>query len=106
MTGLRVSCCVPFCKRSRGDWRDDPVTADMEWICANHWRALPSRRRRLYSTIHKRANEEPAEQFQWKRLAAWLWPRLKAFVIEHTLVGPNQAGLDPKRTPRWGTKRH
>lgn len=38
----RISCCVPFCRRT---YRNDEGFA--EWICAPHWRGVPLRYRRF-----------------------------------------------------------
>lgn len=49
MSGLRIRCCVPFCTRTRGDRKNSPVCEGMEWICAEHWQAVPARYRRAHS---------------------------------------------------------
>lgn len=38
----RITCCVPFCRRT---YRNDE--GFVEWICAPHWRAVPLRYRRF-----------------------------------------------------------
>ncbi len=38
----RIACCVPFCRRWR---RGDPRS---EWICWDHWKRIPLKRRRAY----------------------------------------------------------
>lgn len=47
MAGERLQCCVPFCGRSRGDRKGDPVDRYDEWICGDHWK-LVSRRTKLF----------------------------------------------------------
>ncbi len=52
----RIACCVPFCTRTRGDRKGDPVARYSEWICGKHWaavrrdlkRILARRRRTLF----------------------------------------------------------
>ena len=43
----RLTCCVPFCRRTRGDRKNSPVTEGMEWVCADHW-PLVSRRTKAF----------------------------------------------------------
>ena len=45
----RLSCCVPFCKRTTGK-------QFREWICAAHWRAVP-REVKLFRRRADKANE-------------------------------------------------
>lgn len=38
---MRLTCCVPFCRRTTGrpeavEWPDDV------WICGPHWKAVPA----------------------------------------------------------------
>lgn len=50
----RLTCLVPFCRHTRGDWKNDPLPSDlsrMQWVCAEHWRAVP----RQLRAIHRRA---------------------------------------------------
>ena len=44
---VRLACCVPFCRRTRGDRKNSPVTEGMEWLCADHW-PLVSRRTKAF----------------------------------------------------------
>lgn len=34
---MRIACCVPFCRRTRGDRKGWPLTEGDEWICQDHW---------------------------------------------------------------------
>ena len=43
---MRISCCVPFCKRTRGDWKHDKLVEGSEWICQDHWPLVPKHYRR------------------------------------------------------------
>jgi len=56
----RISCCVPFCRRTR-----KPVQVYEEWLCANHWRALPRDLRQEHSRLkrHFALGRIPPEQF-------------------------------------------
>lgn len=38
---IRARCLVPFCNHTRGDRKNSPVHEGMEWICGQHWRAVP-----------------------------------------------------------------
>lgn len=44
----RLPCCVPFCRRTRGQRKDDryPIEAT-EWLCADHWKLADRRLRQL-----------------------------------------------------------
>ena len=63
----RMRCVVPFCRHTTGRFTSG------EWICADHWRAVPARLKRL---------KRLAERRQRAALAGWLWRRCKATAIE------------------------
>lgn len=76
----RVRCLVPFCRRTTPAGR---FGADAQWICGDHWRAIPKPRRRVWGRLRKR----------WRRYgpqagvhfdARWwrIWDRLKRAAIE------------------------
>lgn len=67
----RVRCSVPHCRRTRPD---DGLP---EWICADHWSAIPEQRRRAYLRA-KRAKVTA----QWPEALARLWRRLVSIAIE------------------------
>ena len=49
---LRLRCSVPFCTRTRGRWKGEPpISADMSWICGDHWRLVPVYMRRRHSRL-------------------------------------------------------
>lgn len=84
MTGLRLNCCVPFCRRTRGDRKNDPVTPGQEWLCGDHWRLVDRRRRRVWGRLCGR----------WRRfgppaaadaIECRLWSRLKHQAIERAV---------------------
>lgn len=56
----RVACCVPFCGRTTSR----PYS---EWICSNHWRLVPKRKRQLYSLAKRRRKPESVQAFLWSR---------------------------------------
>lgn len=53
----RVSCCVPFCQRTRGDRKGDPLFPGMEWICGPHWRLVDKRIKRLRAANRRRRGD-------------------------------------------------
>lgn len=64
----RLSCCVPFCRRWR---RSDRPGGD--WICWDHWKRIPLKRRRAYfRAVAERAPEWLSER---KPLPRWMRPR-------------------------------
>lgn len=44
----RIHCCVPFCENSRPNDNSYP-----EWICAEHYRAVPRRLRAFKARVQK-----------------------------------------------------
>lgn len=80
MTG-RLACQVPFCRRTRGDRKGDPVRPGMEWICGKHWRLVSYRRRYTYSAIRRRMRRYPEEP-RWRHMADAWWERCKTAAIE------------------------
>jgi len=95
MTGERLPCCVPFCRRTT---RAGPFR---EWICGKHWRLVSRKtktRRRMAERIVARADARFAVQYeaqgctfreeQLRRcdaargLARVSWERCKAEAIE------------------------
>lgn len=70
---MRLRCIVPFCNRTRGDRKGDPLRPGMEWICGVHWRMTSRTWRRRYALIKRRERYD---------LAAGMWCRLKDQAIE------------------------
>ena len=72
----RIRCCVPYCRHTRENPNDD----FLEWICGDHWRAIPFPRRKAYARIKRR----------WRRFhdqkdgirGARLWASVKRTAIE------------------------
>jgi hypothetical protein len=70
----RITCCIPFCRRTRAN------PGFSEWICGDHWRAVPKARRRVYGRLKR----------TWRRFhdgrdgvrADRVWNRLKHQAIE------------------------
>lgn len=77
---MRISCCVPFCRHTRGDRKGDPLTDRTEWICGDHWKFVREHRRRVYARAKKDARET-GRQFDWD-VAAEIWKALKREAIE------------------------
>lgn len=66
--GRRISCIVPFCRRTRGDRKGDPITPGMEWICAEHFRPIDRAMKRIYRRAIRRDRCSPATARIWRRL--------------------------------------
>jgi hypothetical protein len=81
---MRVNCIIPFCRRTRGDRKGDPVTPDMEWICGEHWKSVPRQYRRVWGRIRRRwrrfGPEADAKPSDWR-----VWCRLKAVATERAV---------------------
>lgn len=80
----RLSCAVPFCRRWRGDRKDDPVSAYSEWICGDHWRLVDRRLRRLFKRMQRRLRAG-ALCASPHRLHDYVWERMKRQAIERAL---------------------
>lgn len=95
MTGDRIACCVPFCRRTT------EAGAFREWICGKHWRLVSSRTkrwRRRADRLAARADARFSQEYSgqggtWteaqlnrtraaKRLAIAGWERCKREAIE------------------------
>lgn len=73
--GPRVRCCVPFCTRSRGDRKGDPIPRDRpgyEWICGPHWRLVPA---------SVKARRRQLDRRRTRLREAWDRPRFQARVL-------------------------
>ena len=81
----RCRCLVPFCRRSRGPRKGDdpPITETTEWVCADHWKAVPKSLKRRRSRIVRMMGRASGERLH--RLDAIdrkLWERCKTAAIE------------------------
>lgn len=50
---MRISCCVPHCRRTIETESIQPVFD--EWLCANHWRLVRPIRRKTYLRAKREA---------------------------------------------------
>ncbi len=88
MTTIRLRCCVPHCKHTRGPRKGDtePLREGGEWICGKHWMALPKQTRRVRYRVERQVEKavaaEPLVREWWRlpkgeaRIAALnLWRR-------------------------------
>lgn len=50
MTAARLSCCVPFCRRTTG-------RKHSEWICGKHWQCVPLATRAAFSAERRKARK-------------------------------------------------
>ena len=63
---LRVACLVPFCRRTRGDRKGEaPLQPDAEWICGEHWRAVPRRLKAIRARAERRGKSAEARRRLW-----------------------------------------
>ena len=74
MGPMRISCCVPHCRRTKQN-----AEGYAEWICAKHWSAVPRDKRRVWQRV-RRDHRKGIPQF--KRRVDRLWQRLKRIAIE------------------------
>lgn len=93
MTSIRLRCCVPFCSRTRGARKGDdyPIEEGMEWICSEHWRAVPKKLRQVQSRSYNWSRGQPyrrrgAPTYRKNRQAAGrIWRRCKRAAIERAM---------------------
>lgn len=84
MRPLRLSCCVPFCRRTRGDRKGDPLTPTMEWLCQDHWLLVPERLKRRRTKLRRlaRRTPDPTRLARINRADTAAWKACKAAAIE------------------------
>lgn len=63
MTAVRLTCVVPFCRRTRSAPRL------YEWICGDHWPAVPLMTRRVLARAKRRRDRETFD-LAWRRCKA------------------------------------
>jgi hypothetical protein len=76
MLTARLNCLVPFCRRSRGDRKNDPVDRYDEYLCGDHWRLVDRRLRRLY---------RKARRIDRGSVAGYLWGKCRAQALARAL---------------------
>lgn len=71
----RITCCVPFCRRTRlNDQGWD------EWLCGDHWRGVPRAMRRVHGRYMRRRRRGVLPNPT--RAGDRVWRRLKRAAIE------------------------
>lgn len=80
----RLSCCVPFCSRTRGDRKNDPLFPGMEWLCADHWRLVPTRLKRRRAKLRRIEKRSPdlCIEVRVGRADGRIWEVCKRYAIE------------------------
>ena len=88
----RMNCCVPFCRRTRGQRKgEEPIREGEEWICGRHWSAVPSRlknRKKAHARYVRRECRRQPLMREWWHLPPGSPERIKAiamFGLSHTL---------------------
>lgn len=62
MTISRLSCVVPGCRHTRGQRKGEgPIREGQQWVCGEHWRAVPKQMRGILARARRRANRRPTE---------------------------------------------
>lgn len=82
----RIACIVPFCPRTRGDRKGDPLTPNMEWLCQVHWPLVPKRLKRRRSKLRRlaRRTSDTTRLARIKRADIAAWKACKAAAIERS----------------------
>lgn len=75
----RTPCCVPFCRRTKATEQLAARGHD-EWICADHWRAVPAGLRHLKAAISRRMRRSPTHARA--HALARVWGQCKRAAIE------------------------
>lgn len=89
---------MPFCRRTRGDRKNDPVWEGIEWICCDHWRLVDRRLKDLRNRFRRRRerlmggwDDYPAGSREQRiilyarRMDRWIWRRMTRQAKEHAL---------------------
>lgn len=84
MSDLRLTCIVPFCRRSRKVY---PGERYGEWCCAVHWPLAPRTYKRVLFRASRRMGRAASyAQFQrLVRLHNLAWEKIKRIVIERAV---------------------
>jgi hypothetical protein len=77
----RLFCCVPFCTRSRGERKYEPLDLTADWICPAHWGLVSPRRKRLLRVIRRRIRINP-DKVSLRPIGERVWAQAKAEAIE------------------------
>lgn len=80
----RLSCCAPFCKRTRGDRKGDPLTPSLEWLCQDHWKLVPARLKRRRAKLRRmeKRTGDPARLARIDEADRKAWEACKKAAIE------------------------
>ena len=87
---VRLRCIVAHCQHTRGPRKGDdpPIEQGMEWICAQHWRAVPKRLRQVHNRawnwnagLPYRRQGSPLNRKN-RKAAGRIWRRCKRAAIE------------------------
>lgn len=64
----RLMCVVPHCQRTRGERKGEPaITEDSEWICGEHWRAVPRQLKAIKSRAFRQGRPGAALRRIWNK---------------------------------------
>jgi len=93
MTTLRVRCQVPFCNHTIGPRKDDtdPLTPTTQWVCREHWMAIPKKMRQAHSRAWNWDHAKPYRRkgsplMRDNDAASWrVWKRCKRAAIERAM---------------------
>ena len=81
MTSARVNCQVPGCNHTRGQRKGEPPIRDgYEWVCGDHWQAIPKIMRKVVARTRRRAHARPTHE----NINSFyrIWDRAKREAIE------------------------
>lgn len=87
MADNRISCQVPFCRRTTAEREtmrllDGTALAMTEWLCQRHWSSIRGRLRRLHSGSKRRLRKERSMAAYQK--SRRIWARVVREAIETT----------------------
>ncbi|TAA54585.1 hypothetical protein [Shinella sp. JR1-6] len=78
----RLSCCVPFCRRTVDRQKLD--AGHNEWLCHIHWKLVPARLKRRRAKLRRLAKRtgDPARLARIHRADDAAWAACRAKAIE------------------------
>ncbi len=78
MTTHRLKCLVPFCGSTRGI-RKGETKLPAEWICANHWRHVDAKAKRMKSWAERAARSASERmKMHFERTGCHDWDLVRA----------------------------
>lgn len=86
-----IQCCVPGCRRTRGNRKKDPLARGMTWLCADHWPLVPMWVKQVLFRARRRRDRleaigaDPVAIDNAGAACARMWRRVMRIAIERSI---------------------